>query len=99
MTGVDPPSRAYFLFTQGQLANSEMNGQLTGAQLNGVLESVAASPRFRLVAENGAGAVYELRRPDGEEGPGSVEEPGAVEGAEAVEGTGAVEGTEGGGKR
>ncbi|WP_234373407.1 glycosyltransferase [Streptomyces sp. H-KF8] len=99
MTGVDRPSRAYFLFTQGQLANSEMNGQLTGAQLNGVLESVAASPRFRLVAENGAGAVYELRRPDGAEEPGGVEEPGAVEGAGAVDGAGAVEGTEGGGKR
>ncbi|SDC77694.1 glycosyltransferase [Streptomyces prasinopilosus] len=87
MAGVDRPGRAYFLFTRGQSANSEMNGQLTGTQLNGVLESVAASPRFRLVAENGAGAVYELRRPDGAEGPGDVEEPGAVEGTRTVEGT------------
>lgn len=92
MAGVDRPSRAYFLFTQGQLANSEMNGQLTGAQLNSVLESVAASPRFRLVAENGAGAVYELRQPEETEG---------TEGKGPVEGTAAVEGTagEGGGER
>jgi hypothetical protein len=62
MTGVESPARAYFLLTQGQFANSEMNGQLTGDQLNRIRESVAASPRFRLVAENGAGAVYELRR-------------------------------------
>ncbi|MFD0212552.1 glycosyltransferase [Streptomyces hirsutus] len=98
MAGVDRPSRAYFLFTQGQLANSEMNGQLTGAQLNSVLESVAASPRFRLVAENSAGAVYELRQPEeaeGTEGTGPVEETGSVEETEAVEET---EG-EGGGER
>ncbi|MFE9920084.1 glycosyltransferase [Streptomyces sp. NPDC005774] len=75
MAGVDRPSRAYFLFTQGQLANSEMNGQLTGTQLNSVLESVAASPRFRLVTENSAGAVYELRQPEEAEGT-EVEEGG-----------------------
>ncbi|MGY0069089.1 glycosyltransferase [Streptomyces sp. QTS137] len=76
MAGVDRPSRAYFLFTQGQLANSEMNGQLTGTRLNSVLESVAASPRFRLVAENSAGAVYELRQAkaaEGTEGAGGAE--------------------------
>ncbi|WP_406726078.1 hypothetical protein WJ438_17450 [Streptomyces sp. GD-15H] len=72
MAGVERPARAYFLFTQGQLANSEMNGQLTGAQLDRVRESVAASPRFRPVAENSAGVVYEL---------GQTEED-AAEGAE-----------------
>lgn len=66
MAGVDRPGRAYFLLTQGQFANSEMNGQLTEAQLNRIRESVADSPRFRLVAENGAGVVYELRREDAE---------------------------------
>ncbi|GAB2779808.1 hypothetical protein GCM10027073_10620 [Streptomyces chlorus] len=80
MAGVDRPSRAYFLFTQGQLANSEMNGQLTGAQLNSVLESVAASPRFRLVTENSAGAVYELRQPEEAEGPERSEEIEGTEG-------------------
>ncbi|TWF85886.1 hypothetical protein FHX78_112844 [Streptomyces capillispiralis] len=67
MTGVERPARAYFLLTQGQFANSEMNGQLTGDQLDRIRDSVAASPRFRLVAENGAGVVYELRREGGAE--------------------------------
>ncbi|MEV5431099.1 glycosyltransferase [Streptomyces sp. NPDC052701] len=60
MAGVARPGRAYLLFTQGQFANSEMNGQLTEGQLERIHGSVAASPRFRLVARNGAGAVYVL---------------------------------------
>ncbi|MEG3628987.1 glycosyltransferase [Streptomyces poriticola] len=60
MSGVEAPARAYFLLTQGQWANSEMNGQLDGEQLEHIRESVAASPRFRLVAENGAGVLYVL---------------------------------------
>ncbi|MFF8104057.1 glycosyltransferase [Streptomyces sp. NPDC016640] len=67
MSGVERPGRAYFLLTQGQSANSEMNGQLTADQLDRVRKSVAASPRFRLVAENDAGVVYELRREGGAE--------------------------------
>ncbi|MFF7855942.1 glycosyltransferase [Streptomyces sp. NPDC007904] len=67
MAGVEHPGRAYFLLTQGQFANSEMNGQLTAAQLDRIRRSVAESPRFRLVAENSAGAVYELRREGGAE--------------------------------
>ncbi|WP_223125057.1 glycosyltransferase [Streptomyces sp. TRM68367] len=67
MAGVEPPGRAYFLLTQGQLADSEMNGMLDEAQLNRVREAIAASPRFRLVAENSAGVVYELRPAGGVE--------------------------------
>ncbi|WP_030894506.1 hypothetical protein [Streptomyces sp. NRRL S-474] len=67
MAGVERPARAYFLLTQGQLANSEMNGQLTEAQLDRVQKSVAASPRFRLVAENSAGWLYELKQAGGAE--------------------------------
>ncbi|MFF0364327.1 glycosyltransferase [Streptomyces fungicidicus] len=65
MAGVERPGRAYLLLTQGQRADSEMNGQLTGDQLDRIQESVAASPRFREVAENGAGVVYELRTEGG----------------------------------
>ncbi|MCT7357203.1 LMBR1 domain-containing protein [Streptomyces sp. 15-116A] len=65
MAGVERPGRAYFLLTQGQLANSEMNGQLTEAQLTRIRDSVAGSPRFRLVAENSAGVIYELRQDGG----------------------------------
>ncbi|WP_345576284.1 glycosyltransferase [Streptomyces prasinosporus] len=65
MAGVERPGRAYLLLTQGQRANSEMNGQLTGVQLDRIEESVAGSGLFRLVAENSAGAVYELRREGG----------------------------------
>jgi hypothetical protein len=61
MAGVAPPGRAYLLLTQGQVANSEMNGQLEAAQLDRIRRSVAASPRFRLVAENDAGVLYVLR--------------------------------------
>ncbi len=67
MAGVERPGRAYFLLTQGQVANSEMNGQLTGAQLDRIRKSVAGSELFRLVAENSAGVVYELRREGGAE--------------------------------
>lgn len=67
MAGVDGPGRAYLLFSQGQLANSTMNGQLTEAQLTGIEQSVAASPRFRRVAGNSAGTVYELRPEGGTE--------------------------------
>ncbi|MEU8601034.1 glycosyltransferase [Streptomyces parvulus] len=60
MAGVAAPARAYFLLTQGQMANSEMNGQLTAAQLRRVRESVADSPRFERVARNSAGVLYVL---------------------------------------
>lgn len=65
MAGVERPGRAYLLLTRGQRADSEMNGQLTGDQLDRIQESVAASSRFREVAENGAGVVYELRTEGG----------------------------------
>ncbi|MFB6786032.1 glycosyltransferase [Streptomyces olivaceus] len=61
MAAVDAPARAYFLLTQGQTANSEMNGQLDEAQLRHVRESVADSPRFERVAENSAGVLYVLK--------------------------------------
>ncbi|MCT9145364.1 glycosyltransferase, partial [Streptomyces violarus] len=67
MAGVERPARAYFLLTQGQSANSEMNGQLTKAQLDRIRKSVAASPRFRLVAENSAGWLYVLKQAEGAE--------------------------------
>ncbi|MGW3987619.1 glycosyltransferase [Streptomyces sp. NPDC004830] len=65
MAGVERPARAYLLLTQGQYANSEMNGQLTKAQLDRIRDSVAASPRFELVAENGAGWLYALKQSGG----------------------------------
>ncbi|MFE1031852.1 glycosyltransferase [Streptomyces sp. NPDC058807] len=58
---VEAPARAYFLLTQGQVANSEMNGQLDKAQLDRIRESVASSPAFELVAENDAGVLYVLK--------------------------------------
>ncbi|MFG3158567.1 glycosyltransferase [Streptomyces sp. NPDC048232] len=61
MAGVEAPARAYFLLTQGQVANSEMNGQLNTAQLRRVRESVADSPRFERVARNSAGVLYVLK--------------------------------------
>ncbi|KOX01575.1 glycosyltransferase [Streptomyces sp. NRRL B-1140] len=67
MAGVERPGRAYFLLTQGQVANSEMNGQLDRAQLERIQRSVAASPRFRLVADNGAGWLYVLNQSGGAE--------------------------------
>lgn len=67
MAGVERPARAYFLLTQGQLANSEMNGQLGEAQLDRIQKSVAASPRFQLVAENSAGWLYVLKQAQGAE--------------------------------
>ncbi|WP_432056004.1 glycosyltransferase [Streptomyces sp. bgisy022] len=67
LAGVERPGTAYLLFTQGQFAHSEMNGQLTREQLTGIERAVAASPRFRLVAENGAGTVYALRGEGGTE--------------------------------
>ncbi|MFC9127054.1 glycosyltransferase [Streptomyces sp. NPDC057099] len=67
MAGVERPARAYFLLTQGQSANSEMNGQLTKAQLDRIRKSVAASPRFRLVAQNSAGWLYVLKQSEGAE--------------------------------
>ncbi|GGQ82466.1 lipopolysaccharide biosynthesis protein [Streptomyces pilosus] len=75
MAGVERPGRAYFLLTRGQFANSEMNGQLTEDQLNRIRDSVAGSPRFRLVAENDAGVVYELRHEDADEPAGEGEGP------------------------
>ncbi|GHF27211.1 glycosyltransferase [Streptomyces fumanus] len=61
MAGVAPPGRAYLLLTRGQVADSEMNGQLDAARLDRIRGSVAASPRFRLIAENDAGVLYVLR--------------------------------------
>lgn len=61
MSVVDPPGRAYFLLTEGQVADAEMNGLLTGAQLARIQRSVAASPRFALVQRNSAGSVYVLK--------------------------------------
>ncbi|MFF7606345.1 glycosyltransferase [Streptomyces parvulus] len=61
MAGVEAPARAYFLLTQGQVANSEMNGQLNSAQLRRVRESVEGSPRFERVARNSAGVLYVLK--------------------------------------
>ncbi len=69
------PGRCYLLFTQGQRANAEMNGQLSEAEWRRIEESVAASPFFERVAGNAAGSVYEL----------DVEAVEAVEAAEAVE--------------
>ncbi|WP_235614596.1 glycosyltransferase [Streptomyces ambofaciens] len=61
MAAVEAPARAYFLLTQGQVANSEMNGQLDKAQLRRLRESVAKSSRFERVAENSAGVLYALK--------------------------------------
>jgi hypothetical protein len=61
MSVVEPPGRAYFLLTQGQFADSEMNGLLSGAELRRIERSVAASPLFERVAGNGAGVVYVLK--------------------------------------
>ena len=44
MTGVERPGRAYFLLTQGQFADSEMNGRLTEDQLK---RSGSPSPPLR----------------------------------------------------
>ncbi|MDH6224264.1 glycosyltransferase [Streptomyces sp. MJP52] len=60
MRGRPEPGRSYLLFTQGQRADAEMNGRLTGAQWRRVERSVATSPFFDLVARNAAGSVYEL---------------------------------------
>ncbi|MET7615782.1 glycosyltransferase [Streptomyces sp. NPDC005408] len=65
MATVEPPGRAYFLLTQGQIANSEMNGMLTGEQLRSIEKSVAASPLFEQVGRNSAGVIYELKRTAG----------------------------------
>ncbi|MFI7500594.1 glycosyltransferase [Streptomyces sp. NPDC049687] len=63
MASVESPGRAYLLFTQGQFADSEMNGLLTGAQVDGIEKSVAASPLFERVAVNSAGSAYVLKEP------------------------------------
>jgi hypothetical protein len=68
MATVEPPAQAYFLLTQGQIANSEMNGMLTADQLRGIEKSVAASPLFEQVGSNSAGVVYELKRTDSSAG-------------------------------
>ncbi|MGW6455896.1 glycosyltransferase [Streptomyces sp. NPDC055078] len=62
MGSVEPPGKAYFLLTRGQLANSEMNGMLTGDQLRSIEKSVAASPLFERIGRNEAGVIYELKR-------------------------------------
>ncbi|MGW4204978.1 glycosyltransferase [Streptomyces sp. NPDC004726] len=61
MSAVAPPGEAYFLYTRAQVANSEMNGLLTGAQMQSIEKSVAASPLFEKVAANSAGVVYRLK--------------------------------------
>jgi hypothetical protein len=65
---VEPPAKAYFLPTQGQIANSEMNGMLTGDQLRSIEKSVAASPLFERVGRNNTGVIYELKRTDSSPG-------------------------------
>jgi hypothetical protein len=61
MSSVEPPGRAYLLFTRGQFANAEMNGLLTKGQLGRIERSVAASPLFERVADNDAGSAYVLK--------------------------------------
>lgn len=61
MSAVEPPGEAYFLYTRAQVANSEMNGLLTGEQMRNIEKDVAASPLFEKVASNGAGVVYRLK--------------------------------------
>ncbi|MFH8615297.1 glycosyltransferase [Streptomyces sp. NPDC017979] len=61
MSAVEPPGEAYFLYTRGQVANSEMNGLLTGEQMADIEKDVAASPLFEKVASNDAGVVYRLK--------------------------------------
>ncbi|WP_254708452.1 glycosyltransferase [Streptomyces lunaelactis] len=68
MAAVEPPGRAYFLLTQGQIANSEMNGMLTADQLRSIETSVAASPLFEQVGRNSAGVIYELKRTEAIDG-------------------------------
>jgi hypothetical protein len=60
MGGRPEPGPAYLLFTEGQRANAEMNGQLTEGEWRRIEESVAASPFFDRVARNEAGSVYRL---------------------------------------
>lgn len=61
MATVESPGRSYLLLTQGQFADSEMNGLLTEAQLNRIEKSVAASPLFERVVGNSAGTAYVLK--------------------------------------
>ncbi|QNP75804.1 glycosyltransferase [Streptomyces roseirectus] len=61
MSAVDPPARAYLVLSQGQYADSEMNGLLTKAQLDHIRAAVAASPLFERVAANDAGVAYVLK--------------------------------------
>ncbi|MFE3690566.1 hypothetical protein ACFXPB_08090 [Streptomyces sp. NPDC059129] len=63
MGGVEAPGKAYLLLTQGQIANSEMNGMLTGDDLRRIERSVAASPLFKELGRNSAGVFFELKRP------------------------------------
>ncbi|MEV6397600.1 glycosyltransferase [Streptomyces sp. NPDC051907] len=64
MASVEPPGKAYFLLTQGQIANSEMNGMLTARQLRSIEKSVAASPLFEEAGRNSAGVVFTLKPTD-----------------------------------
>lgn len=75
MAAVEPPARAYFLLTQGQIANSEMNGMLTADELRSIEKSVAASPLFEQVDRNSAGVVYELKRTDSKRTDSSAGRP------------------------
>jgi len=61
MSAVDSPARAYLVLTQGQYADSEMNGLLTQAQLDHIRASVAKSPLFERVVANDAGVAYVLK--------------------------------------
>ncbi|MET8574109.1 glycosyltransferase [Streptomyces sp. NPDC005012] len=60
MKDLPEPGRSYLLFTEGQRANAEMNGQLTEDEWRRIEASVADSPFFDRVAGNAAGSVYEL---------------------------------------
>ncbi|GGZ63328.1 hypothetical protein GCM10010387_65940 [Streptomyces inusitatus] len=66
MSGVTAPARGYLLLTRGQIANSEMNGMLTGEELRRIERSVASSPLFEEVGRNSAGAVFRLKSPTAE---------------------------------
>lgn len=91
MAAVEPPARAYFLLTQGQIANSEMNGMLTAEQLRSIEKSVAASPLFERVGRNSAGVVYELKRTEAREaGAGTT----GTQATRATTGTAGTTGTE-----
>lgn len=82
MSAVRAPARAYLLFSQGQYADSEMNGLLTKAQLDHIRTAIAASPLFERVAQNGAGVAYALKQT-----PTTLRSPTASRSPTALRGT------------